>query len=107
MPHIYLDFEEEEEEDETCTTVQEQPRHILDHTTPTCIAEATPINQNSTVAKSRQELMSNIQDTIEQVITCIALGEPIKLSIITRSNTSSQNSSQKSFLLFFSVLLLN
>lgn len=101
MPHIYLDFEEEDLEEETCTTVQEQQQHILDHTTPACVAEATPINQNSTVAKSRQELMSNIQDTIEQVITCIALGETIKLSIITRSNTSSQNCSQKSLLLLF------
>ncbi|KAI9246816.1 Spo11/DNA topoisomerase VI subunit A [Helicostylum pulchrum] len=41
--------------------------------------------------------MSNIQDTIEQVITCIAFGEPIKLSIITRSNMSNQTCSQKSF----------
>ncbi|KAI8061348.1 Spo11/DNA topoisomerase VI subunit A [Thamnidium elegans] len=91
MPHIYLDYEEEEEE--VCTV---QKQHILDHTTPNRVAEAIPVNQNSTVAKSGQELMSNIQDTIEQVITCIALGEPIKLSIITRSNTSSQTSSQNS-----------
>jgi predicted RNase H-like HicB family nuclease len=41
--------------------------------------------QGSTIAKSRQELMSNIEETIENIFTSISLGEPIKLPFYTRT----------------------
>lgn len=88
MPHIYLDDEEQE---------NSFPKpHILDHTTSYYSQEKPVTNtQNSTVARSRQELMSDIQDTIENLITSIALGEPIKLPITIRKSTLSPLSQQK------------
>lgn len=87
MPHIYLD-EEEEEDEEIDQIIQ---KHILDHDTPYCISKTiTTSTQNSTVEKSPKELLLNIQNTIEEIVTCIALGEKIKLPITTRSQPSSQ-----------------
>ncbi|KAI9359025.1 Spo11/DNA topoisomerase VI subunit A [Pilaira anomala] len=89
MPHIYLDDEEQE---------NSFPKpHILDHTTSYYSQEKLVTNtQNSTVARSRQELMSDIQDTIENLITSIALGEPVKLPITIRKSTLSPLSQQNS-----------
>lgn len=45
------------------------------------------LTQGSTIAKSRQELMNDIEQTIQSIITSISLGEPIKLPFYTRNIT--------------------
>ncbi|KAI7904690.1 Spo11/DNA topoisomerase VI subunit A [Cokeromyces recurvatus] len=44
----------------------------------------------TTVQKSRESVMSDIEDTIEQIITSIMIGEPIKLPFLTRKLGSTQ-----------------
>lgn len=90
MPHIILD-----DDDNTNYNDKGLP-DILDHThnyycnapsSTSSLESISSTQQGSTVAKTRQELMSEIEDTIEQLINSISLGESIKLPFTCRSNT--------------------
>ncbi|KAI8982156.1 Spo11/DNA topoisomerase VI subunit A [Mycotypha africana] len=49
-------------------------------------------HQRSTVEKSREELMSEIEQTVDQIMTSIMLGEVIRLPIAVRKLTTSSSS---------------
>lgn len=55
------------------------------------ISGSYPSTQGSTFAKSREELMADIEKTIEQIIVSISLGEPVQLPIYTRSTSQKYN----------------
>lgn len=81
---LYLSEEEEELFDgfESC---QYRVLDILDHRCETPMAS----QQGSTIEKSREVLMSDIEKTIEQLVTSVLVGEPIKLPLVVRKLTTS------------------
>lgn len=102
MPHILLD-----DEDEDTTVYNKNVSDILDHThnyqyTAPFISSSSSDSissseqqQGSTVAKTRQELMYEIEDTIEQLISSIALGESIRLFYTRRNSNITIQASNK------------
>ncbi|KAI7887784.1 Spo11/DNA topoisomerase VI subunit A [Mucor mucedo] len=101
MPHIILD-----DDGEDTQTYSTNVSDILDHThhypytAPSISSSAsdsissTPPQQASTVAKTREEVMKEIQNTIEQMVTCIALGEPIRLVLNRRKGNNNSGDTQ-------------
>jgi hypothetical protein len=56
-------------------------------------SSSTQQQNGSTIAKTRQELMSDIEDTIGQIITSISLGEQVKLPFTSRLSSKGSSSS--------------
>lgn len=90
--------EEEEDFDQQVVSIDDSSSSqyrvpdILDHhTQPLFDTQRTTISsqQRSTVEKSREELMADIEKTIEQLVMSILVGEPIKLPLVVRKLTTS------------------
>lgn len=97
MPHIVSD-----DEDGGSISYNQNVPDILDHThncyyaaptSSTSSLEST--QQGSTVARTRQELMFEVEDTIEKLIRSIALGETIRLPFTCRNSATTKTQASR------------